>query len=222
MREAVGVRDHRDPSARCRGIARQSARLRDMASPYEDQSGDPGWGGPRVVFTMILPFLAIGTAAHRGTSDALIMMRMVFVYFVQTLVILAVVVIALSVSDTIPGSDVDPMVAALAVAAVGGMGLVLARVVPPALDCTTSATLVGTYRTRFFIRLALAEAGAMAGFVGFIVTGRPILFLLGTAFTAAGFARAAPTIRQLERDQEELSWSGCGRLLIPTLRGLSD
>jgi hypothetical protein len=194
-----------------------------MANPYEDQSGDPGWGGPRaVLFSMVLPVMAIGTSARRGTSDALMTMRMIFVYVVQTVLILAVVVIGLSVSDTIPGGDVDTTLAAIAVTAIGATGLVMARLLPSALDCTTAASLVGTYRTRFFIRLALAEAGAMAGFVGFIVTGAPTIFVLGAAFSAVGFTWAAPTTRQLERDQEALTWSACGRALVPTLRGLSE
>jgi hypothetical protein len=159
-----------------------------MAYPYEDRSDDPGWGGARMALSMILPFVAIGHPSHRASADGLMIMRLLFVYFIQMLVIMGVVVIGLDFADTIEGGDLDSQLVGAMVLAVSVVSLVASRLLPLRLDCSSDEALLHSYRTRFIVRLALSEAGAMAGFVGFVVTAEPLLYGLGVAFTALGFS----------------------------------
>jgi hypothetical protein len=191
-----------------------------MANPTDDRTGDPGWGGARIaIFGLLLPFVAVGHQMHRRSDDVLLVLRLVFIYFAQTLALIGLVAIGLSVSSTITAGDIDPWVATAGVVFLGVAVHLVARAVSPALDCSSAQQLVNTYRTRFFLRLAISEVAAILGFVAFIVTGTLTPFLAGAAITSIGFAWAAPTTRQLERDQEELSWVGCSRPLVPVLRG---
>ncbi|HEY8093578.1 MAG TPA: hypothetical protein VID93_07330, partial [Acidimicrobiales bacterium] len=70
---------------------------------------------------------------------------------------------------------------------------------------------------RFFLGVALAEIGALVGFVGFITTGKPALYPLGVTFTAIGFVRVAPTASHLDRDQRSLSERGIRLNLLAAL-----
>ena len=81
-----------------------------------------------------------------------------------------------------------------------------------------SAGLAKTYTQRFFLRLAAAEAAALAGFVAFVLTGSGWMYLLGGLFTAIGFPLPAPTTRHLQEDEERLRDSGCARSLVDALR----
>lgn len=89
-------------------------------------------------------------------------------------------------------------------------GLVGSLVASPPLNCSSPETLLGSYRIRFFLRLAFAEAAALVGFVAVILTGEWWLYLLGAAFTLIGFVRLAPTEKRLLQDQETLNSQGCG------------
>lgn len=86
------------------------------------------------------------------------------------------------------------------------------------LDCTDDRRLAGSYRTRFFLRIAFSEVAALFGFVAFFVTYYWWAYPIGAAIAALGFRRAAPTAANLRHDQEILSRSGCGRSLVRALR----
>lgn len=57
-------------------------------------------------------------------------------------------------------------------------------------------------------------------FVGFFLTYAWWPYPIGVAVAAVGFIRAAPTTRNLARDQDALATSGCGRSLVQALRGM--
>ncbi|HEX4980424.1 MAG TPA: hypothetical protein VFV63_01950, partial [Ilumatobacteraceae bacterium] len=88
----------------------------------------------------------------------------------------------------------------------------------PGLDCTNQETLATSYTTRFFLRIAVSDATALTGFVGFILSGNPATYPIGLIFTAIGFTIIAPTAANLARDQMRLSLGGCGRNLVADLR----
>ncbi len=87
-----------------------------------------------------------------------------------------------------------------------------------ALDCTDGATLASSYRTRFFLRMALAESTALIGFALCFVTQSPWPYVVALPFTAVGFLLAAPSSGHLTRDQTRLSTSGCTLNVVAALR----
>ena len=183
-----------------------------------DDGGDD-WGVRNVLLGMVipLPLQVIG----QGSRDGLVLLRRMFASFSQAIIVIGVVVIVLYNIASLGDNDtgVEPIPAAAAVVLLSGMLLILARVIPPPLDCSDPGTLAGCYRTRFFVRIACSEMPALLGFVAFMLTNQPLLYVLGAAATMIGFAHAAPTTRNLDRDQEELNSRGCGTALIPVLRG---
>jgi hypothetical protein len=108
----------------------------------------------------------------------------------------------------------------------GVLSLVVSRLFERPLDCSDEAALLVGYRTRFFLRVAVAEAPALVGFVGSFLSGEAWMYPLGALFAAVGFVRLAPTRRNLERDQEELNQRGCGlsltNLLITARAGTNE
>jgi hypothetical protein len=98
--------------------------------------------------------------------------------------------------------------AAVIVVAVGLGSLVLSSVIPATLDSSSAERLAATYKTRFFVRMAIAEAVALVGFVLMFMTGSVVPFLAALPFTAIGFARVAPTDANLQRDQDALNATG--------------
>lgn len=162
-----------------------------------------------------LPLQAIG----QGSKDGLVLLRRIFASFSQAIVLIGVVVIVLYLTDSLGEASIDLVPAAAGLVLVSALLLTLARVIPQPLDCSDPSTLAGYYRTRFFIRIACSEAPALLGFVAFILTNQPLLYVLGAAATMIGFMHAAPTTRNIDLDQEELSSRGCGISLVQALRG---
>jgi hypothetical protein len=155
----------------------------------------------------------------RGRSaNYLVQLRMLYVSFVNALLLVGVVVVALA-SDVGGSGQMSGTTVALGVVAVGAGSLVLQIGIDRPLDCSSAETLMGAYRTRFFLRMACSELGALAGFVGVFLSGSPWVYALGLGFALVGMARAAPTAARLRHDQEQLSRRGCGLDLVALLTG---
>lgn len=122
----------------------------------------------------------------------------------------------------VPGHAIRPggstTTVSLVVAAFGVAVVAAPRLVERDLDCSDDRSLTRSYTNRFFLRLAFGEPPALAGFVGFVLCGNPLVYGLGLVFAAVGSRRAAPTSRSLAEDQERLRVAGCGRSLMVTLR----
>jgi hypothetical protein len=122
----------------------------------------------------------------------------------------AVVLIG-AVAAFVVDADDPPLsvtMAAVIVAVVGLASLVLPSAIPTALDGSSAECLAATYKTRFFVRMAIAETVALVGFVLMFLTGSVVPFVAALPFTAVGFARAAPTDGNLQRDQDALNATG--------------
>ena len=104
------------------------------------------------------------------------------------------------------------------VVAVGCNSLAIQQFFRPGLDGTSMQTLVVSYRTRYFLRLAFSETVALIAFVVYIAWGPQWVYPIGAAFTFLGFWRLAPTKRHLQQDQDRLSLSGCQLSLTEALR----
>jgi len=132
-------------------------------------------------------------------------MRQVFVAFVSGIVLLGVVLLFLGLDR------VDDVPLELGYAVTAGVGLLSlggSVVAGPRLDPTDAGTLLASYRTRFFVRLAAGEVPALVGFAMSFVVGSGFPFLVALPFTAIGFLRAAPTAAAITRDDEALATTG--------------
>jgi hypothetical protein len=158
----------------------------------------------------------------RGEADLLVMLRSLFVAFCLGLVLIGVAVMVLGLSGVSSTSALPAGVTAAVVGAWGAATWVCPRLIERPLLCASDDVLAGSYRTRFFLRLAFADSAALVAFVGFVLTGQPWMYLIGLLFAAIGFARLAPTARRLAEDQEHLSTAGCGRSLVAALRQRPD
>jgi F0F1-type ATP synthase membrane subunit c/vacuolar-type H+-ATPase subunit K len=163
---------------------------------------DPGWrpalGG---LAWGLVPGMAIRRARRSG-GGGLVVLRGLFLSFCAAIALVGLVVLVLSAGEGIEqGADGTTVAIAVAVA---GVVLLVASAWRRPLDGSSEQALAQSYRRRFFLRMAFAEAAALLGFVGFILTGNPAIYLVGAAFTVVGFVLLAPTAGNLARDQEAL------------------
>ena len=191
------------------------------STPADD---DPGWGDAvRALAWALIPGMNMRRMRRGGRRgvNGLVVLRLIFVNFLIALALIGVVTTVLINTRSFKGNSVAAAApTGVVVVVLGLVSLVTTPMVERPLDCATDATLLASYRTRFFLRIAMSEAVGLLGFVGFLLSGRWWLYALGAAFTAVGFARLAPTRANLARDQERLRTSGCLRSLVPVLAGV--
>lgn len=183
---------------------------------YSRTEADPGWGFTwRSIPMIVVPQLAIRRAARGRGRDPLIELRSLFLTFVAAIV--SIGVIAALLGDINKGPERTGAAVAIAIA-FGCASLLAQRVLPCPLDCTSLESLAASYRTRFFLHLALCDSAALAGFALDIALGPWWVYFVGAGFAFVGFAQLAPTVRHLAEDQESLALRGCPRSLIAALR----
>jgi hypothetical protein len=182
-------------------------------------SRDPGWSEAiRGAWWFVVPFglqLRLKRLDESG-ADGLVIMRSVFVAFCGAIVLFALVLAFLNPPAPDLGTSVWVAVG-LVVYGLGAIFVVTPRIERP-LACDSDVVLGGTYRTRFFVRIAVAESVALFGFVAVFMVGPAWLYYIAGAVTLVGFARYAPSAGNLIRDQAELLSRGCERPLIGALR----
>lgn len=159
-----------------------------------DDPRDPGWG------SMLQP-----------RAGGLVLLRTVFVAFV---IVLAAVLIGLSFVDIDePRLGTGTAVAILAV--VGAMNISVAGLLKRILlRGDTSVEVASSYRISMFVLLALAEMVAIVGVVLFLLTGTLTTYVVAAAFAAPTYALAAPTRRDIFRQQEVLNQRGVNADLL--------
>lgn len=133
------------------------------------------------------------------------------------LVAFAGAVVAVTIVVPIIGRDGDadgPAGVAVGIIVAAGLASIAGRrFVASRLDGTSDESLVTSYRTRFFLRLAMGEMPALVGFAVALAIGPWWTYFVALPFTALGFALAAPTPASIERDQAALRAEGCHRPL---------
>jgi hypothetical protein len=139
------------------------------------------------------------------------------VSFSAQLILFAVVLAFISEK----GGNALRWLAALAVIALGTT--LFERTIERPLDCSSAIGLAGSYRTRYFLRVAFAEAVALWAFV-FAFIGAPTwIYYVGALFALVRlWTGAAPTRAALAADQADVTAQGCGLSLIAALRGRTD
>lgn len=148
--------------------------------------------------------------APRNPAAPITTLRLLFANFCGAIVLISVIVVVLGES----GRDDPPVAWSVAiVVAVGVVAVAASRRLARRLDGSTDESLVTSYRTRFFVRMACSEAAALAGFAVNLTLGPWWVYFVGLPFTVVGFALAAPTAGNIERDQAALRAEGCHRPL---------
>lgn len=182
---------------------------------FDDLGDDPGWQlSWKTLVSGLVP--RSGPNMAKNSADSLQLLRSIFVRFCVAVVLIGVIVLVLG--DVDPEQPDRPALAVPIVVGVGVICLALQRILPRPLDCSSPATLAATYRTRFFLRIAFAEACSLIAFAVYISIGPGWVYAVGLAFTLFGFAFAAPTVARLRADQDALSLSGCTLSLVAALR----
>lgn len=177
----------------------------------DEPKADPGWRSVwRHIWPDILlpvPHFALWRMGRKGV-DALTGMRALFLTWLETL-LLIIFVVWLIFGDEAESGSVEPGWFIAGVVAFGLVTLALIRNSGiKCLDASDRDKLVTSYSSLFFLRMALAQALFLIGFVGAFVTGRWWIVLVGLPFTLVGFAIAAPTRSNLARAQDQLNRQG--------------
>jgi len=140
-----------------------------------------------------------------------------------TLVVQLVIIFTAGLAMTILLVDDDPdgnvLVASVIVVAVGAFAAVgLSLVDRRPLGCTDAKMLSEQFRSRFFLRIGIAELAPLAGFFATVTVLSPWPYLVGVVCVVPSALRIVPLSSLVERDQEALHRSGCATPLAPALR----
>jgi hypothetical protein len=111
----------------------------------------------------------------------------------------------------------SPYLIAVLLVVLGVAGLAAARFTERPLNGSSDATLLASYRARFFLWIGVGEAPAFLGLAAAVATGYFWLYLVGCVFAVVAYVRIAPTVRHLARDQDQLDRSGTHRSLSSAL-----
>lgn len=180
---------------------------------------DPGWRPALVVALMALvPIVGVRAAVRRRGNDpasGLIVTRQLFLAFASAIAMCGFVLTQLGLSSA--DASMSRGAALTGVGAIAFAALALGPIVERPLDVSGAARLAETWRTRFFLRLGFGEAPALAGFAGALLAGSISPYLLGASATAVMFARAAPSVRNIAKDQEGLIDRGSPLSLVAIL-----
>lgn len=199
------------PSSQSEAVGGSTESLR----PVED----PGW---RPALIALVPIVGVRIAASRRRNhpaSGLVEARQLFLAFALAIVMIGFV---LTLLDLLPADA--PMSSGTVMVLVGALAfvaLVLGPIVERPLDGSSLGRLEETWRTRFFVRIAFGEAPALAGFAGALLAGSTSPYILSAAATAVMFARAAPSARNIAKDQEGLNDRGCSLSLLTVLAAWS-
>src|SRR5690606_37109302 len=127
-------------------------------------------------------------------------LRAIFIAFGAGLVIVGVVVVLLtSVNDR--SSGVDPGAASAVVGGAGALCAIASARAGQPLTWTTPRDLARSYRSRLFLRLGVAQAATVVGFYAVLLSGSPVPYFVGAAWTAVSCTRLAPSRANLARVQ---------------------
>jgi len=190
--------------------------------PFDD---DPGWKHAlRTGWPMLLPVMVPIAGRYllrrrlrrtdRPRPAVLELLRATYASFVAGLGLAGVVVLLAVSPGARGGQDQFALGLGLGIAVVGAALLASSGRIERPLDCSL---LAGSYRARFFLRVALSEVTATFGFAGSFVTGRWWVYFLAAGVTAIGFVRLAPTRAHLVADQVALDGAGCDASLLAAL-----
>lgn len=115
-----------------------------------------------------------------------------------------------------PVGGLGPVICVVGVAAVAAAWWLRSR----PLVGASPATVVASYRATFFFGLAVSEWPALLGLIAVFRTGVLWPYVLGFAFSAAGFWLTAPAPAAVLRKDRSLRRSGSVHTLSASLQGV--
>jgi hypothetical protein len=178
------------------------------------EDDDPGWPMGLGMLWILVPNYGVKRVG-RG-QPAITALRLAWTGFALSLLGFGIVMAFLFAGAHHQRSQDPWLYLVLMAAAVLVRWMVEPRMERP-LDGSSESALVGTYSTRFFLRVAFSEIPALLGFVAAFATGELWVYGLGVLLAAPGLLQAAPTRANLRRDQNRLSEAGVRLSLIRVL-----
>ena len=166
----------------------------------------------RVLPMLAVPFLGMRTMTMQNSG--LQATRLLWLVFVNAMVVLWVPVIALAATG---GAPVSIPVGVAITGLIGVIMLTLSpRFVPP-IDGSSPTELARSFQRGTLVRIGFAQGAAVGGFVLFLLTGSWIVYGTGFLIAAYGMWLAAPRTPVLDAIQQELDRSGSDLHLIRVL-----
>lgn len=151
--------------------------------------------------------------ARRRETNGLVILRSLFIALVAALFLF---IVALSFIAPWDGGDerwVPWLVILGGIVSLAWVSSIRQR----PLRATSLEGLANWYRALFFIGVGMAVAAVMWGFVGVFLGGSLWIYLLGLAFGLVGMWMIAPTRRDIERRQREITAAGSSLSLLDAL-----
>ena len=164
---------------------------------------------------MMIPGVAIVRAQQTERSDGLVVLRSLYLSFVTSIVLIGVVV--LLIGDVIGESSSTALGIGIVVVA-AALSFAVQQLAGSRLDVSSDQALANSYRTRFFLRVALSEAIALIGFVVGLAIGPWWAYYVGAVPALVALWRMAPSRGHLAAQQDALSLAGSSRSLVGALR----
>ena len=180
---------------------------------------DPGWSeaAKHTLPAMIFPFLVLRSRRVPADMNALTALRAVFLSMLGAQLIIVFLVWLIMKDEPAESSSSSGIFAAgVAVAGLVGLGTIRYFAARP-LETGDATQLAGSYRTAFYLKIALAQMPLLLGFAGSFVTDAWWVVLAGLPFSLAGFAMTAPTSGNLAREQARLRSQGSPLDLVEAL-----
>lgn len=115
----------------------------------------------------------------------------------------------------------DVPVLAIVLALWGVACMIGARIVERPLDPTTDASLLASYRTRFFVWVWFGECPLFASILLLVLSGAMWLYVIGLVPAVIAYVRLAPTEAHLARDQAAVNRSGHPRSVKAALASIT-
>jgi hypothetical protein len=155
----------------------------------------------------------------RAQQPGLIAMRTMYVGLVVALPLWVI-----AFSFIAPWDGGDEGAAPYIVLAIGLISLgATARILGRQLDTSSGKALAGSYRVRMFIGIGSSEVAVLVAIITtFLFQDSLWLIVLGAALSLVGFWLAAPSKRNLARDQERLREQGSPLDLVTALNTPSE
>ncbi|MEM9464665.1 MAG: hypothetical protein AAGA90_04800 [Actinomycetota bacterium] len=174
---------------------------------------DPGWKPVvKLLPTLVIPFL--GMRAMTTQNSGLQATRLLWLVFVNAIVVIWIPVVALAATGGAPVS----ISTGVTVTAIIGVGLML--VAPrfvPSPNGSSPTELARSFQRATLVRIGFAQGAAITGFVLFLATGSWIVYGTGFLIACYGMWRAAPRASLLEATQSEIREAGSDLHLIRVL-----